>query len=681
MSRNSSIFGRLAAAVAAAAAVVLAGLGAAPAGAVPGTTPTLAVIGSVTAPNGGDTFATVPNMAVDAAHHALYALEEGGSHSSLAVIDSATRTVTSSVALPHIPNGVSIDAARGFVYVTVSDINAGTSALWVISSSTKAHVATIPLGVFQVVGASGNAGIAVDPSTGSVYVPGGLLQGGTSVPSLQVLTAAQISTAVGGTTVTPTVISLPSTTQGARAVAVDSAAGIVYAVGEGLSGSSLYAISAASNAVTATIPLSGLPNNLTVDSASGTVYVSQRTPAGYALAAVPRGAAAATATIALPAGGESLEVDPNLGTLFVAISQPFEGGTVNELLAISTASRAIVASSPLPTPAGLALDTTTGTAFVSGAMAGNTTIAALRLFGVARVAGGDRYATSVAVSQRAFPGTAPVVYIASGANYPDALAAGPAAAKRGGPLLLSAPYALPGDVAAEVKRLTPATIVVVGGPASVSDDVLAQLRAIAPGATIARAAGDDRFATSRTVVAGAFTTAGTVYLASGSNFPDALAAGGAAGAQGAPILLVDGAASSVDAATASLLSTLKAKNVELVGGTAAVSAGIATSLTHAGYTVARLAGSDRYATAQAVNEHAYTHASTAVLATGFGFPDALSATTWAATTSSPLYLAPGSCVPRGVLADLGRLRIGTVTLIGGPAVLTASTAALTPCVG
>jgi putative cell wall-binding protein len=306
-------------------------------------------------------------------------------------------------------------------------------------------------------------------------------------------------------------------------------------------------------------------------------------------------------------------------------------------------------------------------------------MADLRLVGVTRISGGDRYATSVAVSKAEFPATAPVVYIASGVNYPDALAAGPAAAKRGGPLLLTTPYDVPGDVIAEVQRLHPSSIVVVGGPFPVGDSVLSQLRAAVPGATVSRAAGDDRFATSRAVVSGAFTTAGTVYLASGNTFPDALTAGGAAGAKGAPILLVDGNAPKVDSATASLLATLKAKNVKLVGGPDAVSTGLAASLTQAGYTVTRLAGSDRYATAEAVNADAYTHASTALLATGFGFPDALSATTLAGKTAAPLYLAPATCVPRGVLTDLGRLGVTTVTLVGGPNVLTESVASLTPC--
>ncbi|MGH1550756.1 cell wall-binding repeat-containing protein [Leifsonia poae] len=316
---------------------------------------------------------------------------------------------------------------------------------------------------------------------------------------------------------------------------------------------------------------------------------------------------------------------------------------------------------------------------VQEAMFGTATTAGGPTISVDRIAGGDRYATSVAVSKAEFPTTAPVVYIASGINYPDALAAGPAAAKSGGPLLLTAPDIVPGDVIAEVQRLHPSSVLVVGGPFPIEESVLTQLQAAVPGATVSRAAGDDRFATSRVVVSGAFTTADTVYLASGNTFPDALTAGGAAGSKDAPILLVDGNAPSVDSATASLLSSLKAKNVKVVGGTDAMSTGIVSSLTQEGYTVTRLAGADRYGTALAVNADAYAHATTALLATGFGFPDALSATTLAGSTSSPLYLAPYDCVPQGVLADFTRLGVTTVTLVGGPAMLSESAESLTPC--
>ena len=63
-----------------------------------------------------------------------------------------------------------------------------------------------------------------------------------------------------------------------------------------------------------------------------------------------------------------------------------------------------------------------------------------REFGFDRLAGANRFETSVLISQELFPTgapvQAPVLYIANGRNYPDALSAGPAASHLGGGLLL-----------------------------------------------------------------------------------------------------------------------------------------------------------------------------------------------------------------------------------------------------
>ncbi|MER3418748.1 MAG: hypothetical protein C4343_06595 [Chloroflexota bacterium] len=97
---------------------------------------------------------------------------------------------------------------------------------------------------------------------------------------------------------------------------------------------------------------------------------------------------------------------------------------------------------------------------------------------VTRLAGSDRYATAVEISKAMFPnGNVPVVTIATGLDFPDALAGAPAAALGGGPLLLVAPDAIPPVVATELARLKPARIVVLGGPGVVSPAVLAALPA------------------------------------------------------------------------------------------------------------------------------------------------------------------------------------------------------------
>ncbi|MFF2772918.1 cell wall-binding repeat-containing protein, partial [Streptomyces bacillaris] len=302
-------------------------------------------------------------------------------------------------------------------------------------------------------------------------------------------------------------------------------------------------------------------------------------------------------------------------------------------------------------PAGLALhgDTISGTATTAGSSTFSVTATdsyndsvtqsyTLRAVTVDRTSGGDRFATSVEVSKASYPDPSTftgTVYIANGLSFPDALSGGPAAAQDSGPLLLTAPGYLPASVSDEIKRLHPQHIVVLGGPNVVSDSVLTAAEALS--SDVQRVAGGDRFATSQEVIRHAFKTAPIVYVSTGLNFPDSLSAGGAAGSLHAPLLLVNGGATSVDATTASLLQSLGTTKIVIIGGANVMSPALVTDFARVG-TVTHLAGADRFDSSQQVVESAFTNSSHVILASGLNFPDALSASAWAGTTSSPLFI-------------------------------------------
>jgi hypothetical protein len=115
-----------------------------------------------------------------------------------------------------------------------------------------------------------------------------------------------------------------------------------------------------------------------------------------------------------------------------------------------------------------------------------------------------------------------------------ALVAGPAAIKDGGSLLLVRPDEIPAAIAAELSRMQPDRIVVIGSSAAVNDSVFQQLQAYAP---TTRIGGADRFALSAEVARVVFPTSKTVYVATGLNYPDALTAAPATAAASGPILL------------------------------------------------------------------------------------------------------------------------------------------------
>lgn len=99
---------------------------------------------------------------------------------------------------------------------------------------------------------------------------------------------------------------------------------------------------------------------------------------------------------------------------------------------------------------------------------------------VIRVAGNDRYDTAAGLVARAFPQRVSTVFLATGQNFPDALAATPAAAFTDAPLLITRPDCLPTSIADEMDRLAPDRIVVLGGPGVVSEAAANGVRCDAP---------------------------------------------------------------------------------------------------------------------------------------------------------------------------------------------------------
>jgi putative cell wall-binding protein len=97
---------------------------------------------------------------------------------------------------------------------------------------------------------------------------------------------------------------------------------------------------------------------------------------------------------------------------------------------------------------------------------------------VTRVAGSDRYATSVAILRQAFTSPASTMYVATGQAFPDALAGSVAAAESGSPLVLTTPDALPSEVSAAIQDYRPDNITVLGGTAAIDASVVTHLAAM-----------------------------------------------------------------------------------------------------------------------------------------------------------------------------------------------------------
>jgi putative cell wall-binding protein len=273
-------------------------------------------------------------------------------------------------------------------------------------------------------------------------------------------------------------------------------------------------------------------------------------------------------------------------------------------------------------------------------------------FPMERVQGPDRYATAVAVSQKAFSGTAPTVVLASGQDYPDALSGSALAGASKGSLLLSARASLPDSTRAELKRLAPAKVYIMGSSAALSTAVESAVKSVLTTATVERVAGPNRYDTA---VAAARKVAeiappSKVIVVSGTAWPDAASASALAYAKSYPVLLMR--PTDVGASASAFLAQYKPESALFVGGANIVSDRIKTAVgAITGKATVRASGANRYDTAAAVARHSVTvegfTATDAYLATGLNYADALTGGMLAGVRTQPLLLMQKDACPGG----------------------------------
>jgi len=248
-----------------------------------------------------------------------------------------------------------------------------------------------------------------------------------------------------------------------------------------------------------------------------------------------------------------------------------------------------------------------------------------------RVAGADRIATSVRISQVGFPNksSATAVVLARADDFADELAGGPLAARFQGPLLLTPTAGLTDTVRTEIQRVLAVghTVYLLGGSDAISATVGTDLQAL--GYTPVRVDGADRYDTA-VKIANILGDPPTVFEVDGTNFPDGLSAGPAAALSHGAILLTAGHTPAPE--TAQYLSTHPTDVRYAIGGPAAA----------ADPTAQPLVGADRYATSIVVANQLFASPSIVAIASGVAFPDALSGGALAGIDGAPMLLVPSN---------------------------------------
>lgn len=277
---------------------------------------------------------------------------------------------------------------------------------------------------------------------------------------------------------------------------------------------------------------------------------------------------------------------------------------------------------------------------------------------VERWEGTDRYRTAAAVASTYEPGV-DTVFVATGLDYPDALAGAALAGSLDSPVLLTRPQGVPGATAAQVARLQPDRVVVLGGPEAVPDTILTELRGLTD-APVDRLSGLDRYRTAA-AVSTEYGQVDRVFVATGADYPDALAAAARAGAVDAPVLLTR--KDSIPDATAEALTALSPQRITVLGGEAAVEDDVVQELRQWA-PARRLGGNNRYITAARVMAE-YASADTVFLASGEDWPDALAGSARAGSDARPLLLTRHGELPPVTISALERLHPERVIVLGG----------------
>lgn len=287
-----------------------------------------------------------------------------------------------------------------------------------------------------------------------------------------------------------------------------------------------------------------------------------------------------------------------------------------------------------------------------------------------RIAGADRYGTAAALAADGWPDGAETVILATGENWPDALASAPLSKVRDAPLLLTRTGSLPAETGSAIARLSPERIIVLGGKDAVAPAVAsaAARRAGISEEKIHRIEGNDRYETAARIATEVnVPDDGRVCVVTGTSPADAVSISPYAGANGIPILLTG--PKDMGTATAQFLkeNTGEWKSTIVVGGTSVIDKTVVDGLP----SPQRLAGADRYATNTTILRELFKEPSDYFVVNGEAYPDCLAAGVRGTKNGAAIMLVKPHTLSdhtRGYLETHGEL-IDSITMVGGPVAL------------
>ena len=253
---------------------------------------------------------------------------------------------------------------------------------------------------------------------------------------------------------------------------------------------------------------------------------------------------------------------------------------------------------------------------------------------VTRLAGVDRYETASQIAKSGWP-QSDYAIIAFGENYTDALSSAPLAKKYNAPILLTTSSNLTSTTKQTLIDLQVKNVFIIGGTGVIFASVESELQTM--GIITTRIFGNDKYDTAIKVaqqITTTTTTPSTIFVVTGEDYPDALSVASIASIKQIPIILVPN--DSIPDSVKNYISSINVSKTYVIGYSDIISDNVFKQFPNA----ERILGSDKYARNIAVNQlfNSDFKSENICVATGEGFADALTSTTYCAKISEPIIL-------------------------------------------
>lgn len=274
-----------------------------------------------------------------------------------------------------------------------------------------------------------------------------------------------------------------------------------------------------------------------------------------------------------------------------------------------------------------------------------------------RLSGKDRFEVAKNISNTGWS-QANTVILANHQAFADALSASSLAFKENAPILLSRSDALSIDTINEIKRLKPSKVIIAGGPGSIGENIVHQLKNELGVASVERLGGKDRYEVAYNISKRLGPTT-TAVIADGMNFPDALSIAPYAAKNGMPILLAN-----KDVLPPVIKQSLVEQNIQqtiVVGGQASVGNSVFDQLPNP----IRIDGKDRYEVATNIIKQLSLEPKKSFIATGLTFADALTGSVLAAKEDAVMLLTRKPALPPETKSVILEKGISRFTILGG----------------